>query len=148
MIRPVSELLVTDLLERIILAGVAITTRALEEATPALDLTFPQWRALLVVGEGPEGATVSDVAVRVGVTVPATSRQLRRLAGRGLVDIKRDERDHRAVRARLTTQGTRVRDDILRFRRERIAETAASLRVSRATLRDLARLAEAFEVHR
>ena len=38
---------VADLLERLFVAGVAITTRALNEATPDLDLTFPQWRVLL-----------------------------------------------------------------------------------------------------
>lgn len=49
--RGMSDRTLADLLERIVLAGVAITTRALSEASPGFDLTFPQWRALLVVGE-------------------------------------------------------------------------------------------------
>jgi MarR family transcriptional regulator, transcriptional regulator for hemolysin len=143
-----SEPPLTELLERLVLAGVAITTRALTEATPELDLTFPQWRTLLVVGEGPDGATVSEVAARVGVTVPATSRQLHRLARRELVEIRRDERDHRAARARLTARGSVVRDAILHYRSERIAGTASEVAVSRTTLRDLERIAAAFDVHR
>jgi DNA-binding MarR family transcriptional regulator len=128
-----------DLLERVVVAGVAITTRALNEAMPDLDLTFPQWRVLLVVGEGSDGATVSEVSSRIGVTLPATSRQLRRLARRGLVVISRDDRDRRAARARLTSDGVVVRDRILGYRHRRIAETVAGWRVSRATSRPTGR---------
>lgn len=135
-------------LERLIVAGVAITTRALAEATPGLDLTFPQWRTLLVVGESPDGATVSEVAARVGVTLPATSRQLRRLSDRGLIEIGPDEHDHRAARARLSTRGNVVRDAILRHRREQIAATAAGLQIEATALDALIRVADAFDVHR
>jgi DNA-binding MarR family transcriptional regulator len=148
MLRSVSEQDLVDILERLVLAGVAITTRALTEATPDLDLTFPQWRVLLVVGEGPAGATVSEVSARVGVTVPATSRQLRRLARRGLLAIKRDEHDRRAARARLTERGAAVRDAILGYRRERIRELAEGLQVSSSTSNDLVRVADAFDVYR
>lgn len=138
----------TDLLDRLVLAGVAITTRALNEATPELDLTFPQWRVLLVVGEGEEGATISEVAGRVGVTVPATSRQLQRLARRGLLEIGRDERDRRAARARLTDRGLMVREAILDYRRERIAEAVTGLRLPATAISALARLVEAFDPYR
>jgi DNA-binding MarR family transcriptional regulator len=144
----VTERSLTDLLERLVLAGVAITTRALTEATPDLDLTFPQWRVLLVVGERPEGATVSEVSTRVGVTVPATSRQLRRLARRGLLEIARDERDRRAARARLTERGTAARDAILQYRRARLEEVAKRLPMPRATALDLARIVDAFDAYR
>jgi DNA-binding MarR family transcriptional regulator len=137
-----------ELLERIIGAGVAITTRALSEARPALDLTFPQWRAMLVVGESPEGARVSEVAVRVGVTVPATCRLLRRLAARCLLEITADEQDRRASRARLTEAGGQARDAILDYRRERIAETVRGTHLSSAARAELTRLADAFDAHR
>jgi DNA-binding MarR family transcriptional regulator len=143
-----SEQDLADLLERLFLAGVAITTRALTEASPDLDLTFPQWRVLLVVGERRDGATVSEVSARVGVTVPATSRQLRRLARRGLLEIRRDERDRRAARARLTEQGAGVRDAILGYRHERIVEIVAGLQVSSSMSHDLARVADAFDKDR
>lgn len=134
-----------DLLERIVLAGVAITTRALSDASPGFDLTFPQWRALLVVGERPEGTTVSEVARRIGVTLPATSRQLRRLERRGLVSLRQDERDRRAARVRLTAEGLATRAAILAFRRRRIAETASRVGVTEVTLRDLERVVEALD---
>lgn len=137
-----------DVLERIIVAGVAITTRALSEARPDLDLTFPQWRAMLVVGERPEGARVSEVASRVGVTLPATSRLLRRLAARGLLEITADERDRRATRARLTTDGSHARDAILAYRRERIADTVGVATLSPATVAELRRLADALDRRR
>jgi DNA-binding MarR family transcriptional regulator len=138
----------TGLLDRLVLAGVAITSRALTEALPDLELTFPQWRVLLVVGEEAEGATVSEVSNRVGVTVPATSRQLRRLAGRGLLEIRRDDRDRRAARARLTSRGVAVRDAILAYRRARIGEVAGALRVSAPTVRELVRVVDAFDAYR
>lgn len=148
MLSGMTDPLFADLLERLFVAGVAITTRALNEATPDLDLTFPQWRVLLIVGEGQDGATVSEVAARVGVTIPATSRQLRRLARRGFIVITRDDRDRRAARARLTDEGSAVRDQILRYRHRRIAATATGLRVSRTTLVELQRVADAFDVFR
>jgi len=137
-----------DLLERIMVAGVAITTRALSEARPALDLTFPQWRAMLVVGERPDGSRVSEVAARVGVTLPATSRLLRRLAARGLVEITADEQDRRASRARLTQAGSEARDAILADRRQRIEDTLRGTRLAPSTRAELARLADAFDAHR
>jgi DNA-binding MarR family transcriptional regulator len=136
------------LLERIVLAGVGLTTRALEEAAPGIDLTFPQWRVLLVLGESADGATVSEVAGRISVTLPATSRQLRRLARRGLLEVGPDARDRRAVRARLTADGLAARARILRFRRRRIEERAAQMRVSASTLAELADIADALDQDR
>jgi len=133
------------LLERVVLAGVAITTRALSEARPGLDLTVPQWRVIVVLGEERDGATVSEVADRIGVTLPATSRQLRRLVGRGLVTLARDERDRRAARARLTTEGNATRRAVLDYRHRWIAAATSQLGASPSTLAELARAVEALE---
>lgn len=137
-----------DLLDRLFVAGVAITTRALNEATPDLRLTFAQWRIVLVIGENPDGATAAELAARVGVTVPTTIRQLRRLARRGLLVINRDEGDPRAIRARLTVRGSSVRDQILGYRVQAIEMVATDLRVSRATVAELERVADSFDVFR
>lgn len=136
------------LLERIVLAGVGLTTRALAEASPGLDVTFPQWRVLVVLGEEPEGATVSEVAGRIGVTVPATSRQLRRLARRGLVEIGPDARDRRAARARLTEGGAEVRKAILDFRRRHILASASRVHVTATTLEELETIADTLDEYR
>jgi DNA-binding MarR family transcriptional regulator len=138
----------TDLIERIVLGGVGLTSRALTHALPGTDLTFPQWRVLVVLGDEPDGATVSTVAVRIGVTVPATSRQLRRMEQRGFVWTAPDEHDRRAVRAGLTAAGLATRDVILAYRRERIAAGAARVRLSRAALTELALIATMLDDYR
>ncbi len=137
-----------DLLEDIVLAGVGLTTRALAEAAPGIELTFPQWRVLVVLGEQANGVTVSEAAGRIGVTVPATSRQLRRLAGRGLVEIGPDERDRRAARARLTAPGQAARAAILDYRRKRIREGVTRMHATPSTLRELAAIADALDDYR
>ncbi|HET7180893.1 MAG TPA: MarR family transcriptional regulator [Candidatus Limnocylindrales bacterium] len=134
-----------SLLERLVVAGVAITTRALADASDDWELTFPQWRALLIVGEADDGATVSAVAARVGVTVPATSRLLQRLARRGLLNATSDEQDRRATRARLTARGIAVRERIIGRRRALIAERARTLRLSDSTLHELEQVGAAFD---
>lgn len=113
-------------LERIAVGAVSLTTRALAQAAPGVDLTFPQWRAMLVLGEDDDGARVGAIALRVGTTQPASGRLLRRLERRGLVALATDEADRRATRARLTPEGRRVRAAILASRRAELLEIAAS----------------------
>jgi DNA-binding MarR family transcriptional regulator len=137
-------------LERIAVGAVGLTTLALEQASPGVDLTFPQWRTILVLGEGDAGARISEVAARVGVTLPATGRLLRRLERRGLVMLARDPSDRRATRARLTGYGRDVRAAILEHRREALREMVGRLGLAgdpgvRGALADLA---AAFERYR
>jgi DNA-binding MarR family transcriptional regulator len=117
----------SDSLERIVIGAVGLTTRALAEAAPGVDLSFPQWRAILVLGESRDGARVGEVAARVGVTLPATSRLLHRLERRNLVTLATDDADRRATRARLTQHGHDVRSAILEYRRAGVREVAAAL---------------------
>lgn len=146
---PPADRAIVDLLERIVVGGVAITGRALELATPANgpDLTFPQWRVLLILGASDAGSSISAVAARVGVTVPATSRQLRRLAERGLVRIDRSDVDARAARARLTELGVLVREDIIAARRAELAHIAAGGDIDEAGRAVLARIADGFDAN-
>jgi len=111
-------------LERIVIGSVGITTQALAQAAPDVELTFSQWRTLLILGDSSSGHRVSEVAARVGVTLPATSRLLRRLERRGLVALTPDEADRRATRATLTGHGAEVRDAILAFRRAALRDVA------------------------
>jgi DNA-binding MarR family transcriptional regulator len=114
-------------LDRIAVGAVGLTTRALAMAETDFELTFPQWRAILVVGEDPDGARVGEVATRVGVTLPATSRLLRRLERRGLTPLATDSVDRRATRVRLTPRGRDIRSTILAHRRAALEEIAARL---------------------
>ena len=128
---PARHLAVVDALaadlERIAVGAVSLTTRALAEADTGFELTFPQWRALLVLGEGDDGARIGEVSARVGVTLPATSRLLRRLERRGLVALAVDQQDRRATRARLTDRGRAVREAILAHRRAALREVASAV---------------------
>ena len=116
-----------DDLERIAVGAVGLTTRALALTDTGFELTFPQWRALLVLGEDSDGARIGEVAARVGVTLPATGRLLRRLERRGLMALSVDELDRRATRARLTDRGRTVRETILAHRRTALRQIAAGL---------------------
>jgi DNA-binding MarR family transcriptional regulator len=133
---------VAESLERIILAGVALTTVAFSSAQPQLELTFPQWRALVILGAAPDGVRISEVARLVGVTLPATSRQLRRLERRGLVTVRRDARDRRAALATLTPEGRAARAAILDYRRARVAEVATPFEANMSLRRELVRIAD------
>jgi len=143
-----SDPAVIDELERIVVAGVAVTTMALARAAPGLELTFPQWRVIVVLGESARGATISEVARRVGVTLPATGRQLRRLERRGLVTVAPDENDRRATRARLTEAGRAHRESILRYRQAALGELTDDLELSDEQRIGLRRLARALERER
>ena len=132
-------------LERLVVAAVALTTRSLSTARADLDLTLAQWRVLVVLGEGENGATVSHVAKRIGVTIPATSRQLRRLERRGLVQIAQDEVDRRATRVRLSGEGKAARRAVIAFRARELANVAATLGLDAAIANDLARIADAID---
>ena len=116
-----------DDLERIAVGTVGLTTRVITEAAAPHDLTFPQWRTLLVVGDASDGARVGTVASRVGATLPATGRLLRRLERRGLLALTVDEQDRRATRATLTDEGHRVRAAILAQRQTALREIVAGL---------------------
>lgn len=137
---------VIDSLEVIVMAGVAMTTEALATGRGS-ELTLPMWRVLVVLDATDGGATVSEVARAIGVTVPATSRQLRRLAARGLVSLGVDERDRRAVRARLTEAGRRFRTSVMQRRREALEDALRPLVVAAPTARELRAIAALLRQH-
>lgn len=109
---------VVEAIERLMVESVGITTVALAQATPGVELTFPQWRALMVIGTSEHGIRVGDIAGRLGSAVPTTSRLLRRLERRGLLSAARDEADRRATLVGLTPAGERLRATIVERRRD------------------------------
>lgn len=139
---------VAESLERIVFASVALTTVAFSQAQPAFELNFPQWRVLVVLGAASESVRISEVARLVGVTLPATSRQLRRLERKGLVTVRRDERDGRASLASLTPVGRAARASIIEYRRARIVEAAAPFESNTSLRQELHRIADALEAAR
>ncbi len=136
-----------DAIELIIVAGVAMTNAAISRAEDGRELTFPQWRVLVVLSD-PDGLPVAEVARRIDVTLPATGRQLRRLAHRGLVVLEPDGRDRRVTRVRLTDAGLTVRARIIGERRAAIGRSVAELTLTRSAVRDVGRVGAALSVHR
>ncbi len=83
-------------LERLVMGSVAITERAI--AASGTDLTFVQWRVLLVVGDHDEGATIGEIASRIGAHASPASRLISRLRNRGVVATTKDDDDGRVTR--------------------------------------------------
>ncbi len=116
---------IVEAIEGLMVEAVGITTVALAQASPDVELSFPQWRALVVVGANAGGIRVGEIAGRIGSAVPTTSRLVRRLERRGLVASERDEADRRATLVRLTPAGQRIRAALVRRRQELIRELLA-----------------------
>ncbi|HEX5450794.1 MAG TPA: MarR family transcriptional regulator, partial [Candidatus Limnocylindrales bacterium] len=140
---------VVDALERIVFGAVGVTAVALQEATPAIDLTLLQWRVLVVLGEPAGPLRVGILALRIGASVPSASRLVRRMERRGLVETARDEADRRATRVGLSPAGRRVHDELIRYRRSLLARLVADrMEPLPADLpTGLAALAKAFEAY-
>ena len=111
-------------LELLMYGAIGMTTLALSAAS-AGELTLSQWRALVVLGRT-ESARVGEIANAVGMSLPSTSRLIRRLERRGLVSTERDELDRRATRVRVTAQGKDLRDEVVRRRRTMMEGALAS----------------------
>ena len=122
---PALETATVEAIERLLVGGIGITALAIAEETDAVDLTLPQWRALVIAAEA-DGVRVGELAYRLGVKVPSASRLVRRLERRGLVTAVRDEDDRRATIVRPSPTGRRIRDSVISRRRRLIATAAAS----------------------
>jgi DNA-binding MarR family transcriptional regulator len=110
-------------LEAVAFGSVAVTTRAL--ATVGLELTFAQWRVLVIVGERPDGATVTEIAARLGAEISPVSRLVSRIARRGLVATAKDDRDRRVTRVAITESGRDLRETVLARRRALLLQVLA-----------------------
>lgn len=134
-----------EALERIVIGGVALTTTALAKAEPGFEVTLQQWRVLMILAERAAPMTVSRVAAATGVTLPATSRQLRRLEARGLVTLAEDPDDRRATRVALTPAGEAFRTAVLAYRRQRLMAIVERLHLTTAVEGALAEVADALQ---
>jgi DNA-binding MarR family transcriptional regulator len=126
-------------LERVVVASVAITASALAEVAP--ELTFLQWR-LLVVVEEPAGMPESMVAAALGSKLAATSRLVGRLRERGLVETRQAEADARVTLVTLTGRGRTLRASVVRRRRRALARALEESGAGQRGI-DLAGLADA-----
>jgi DNA-binding MarR family transcriptional regulator len=108
-----------DLLDRFVVGSVAVTARAITGT--GVDLTFAQWRALLIVGENDAGMTVHEIAARLNSRPSPTSRLVTRLKRRTLVSSSKGDPDGRVTRIRLTPAGAELRRRIIEERRRSLS---------------------------
>ncbi|MCL6449807.1 MAG: MarR family transcriptional regulator [Acetobacteraceae bacterium] len=91
-----------------------------------LGLSVPQFRTLVYLHRHP-GATLSDVAEHLGITLPAMSRLVDRLVERGLSSRKVHPGDRRCVTLALTAEGEGVLGTVRDKARAEVAGALASL---------------------
>lgn len=116
------------LLERIVIGSVGVTARAVADAAP--ELTLIQWRVLVVLAEDPGGATVSEVAERIGSRLPAASRLLGRMQRRGLVATRKDHPDARVTTVVLAPEGESLWRRVVERRRLDLDAVMGSARLT------------------
>jgi DNA-binding MarR family transcriptional regulator len=109
--------------ERIVVASVGITARALGEVAP--ELTLVQWRALVLVDVA-ASIPVGSLAAALDAKIAAVSRLVGRLRTKGLVKTNRDAIDGRLVLVALTERGRELRRQVVERRRKDLATAIES----------------------
>ena len=131
-------------LDRLVIGSVALTERAI--AAAGADLTFVQWRVLMIVGEHEGGATVGEIAERIGARSSPASRLISRLRTRGVVGTTRDPHDARVTRVRLTANGLELRSRVL-GPDARVLRHRRDLQISPPALHGIELIARALETY-
>jgi DNA-binding MarR family transcriptional regulator len=85
---------------------IARLARQVEVATASVDLTLSQYRALALLGEGPEAA--SALAEKLAVSRPSVTGVIDGLVTRKLVTREHDAGDRRRIGLDLTSEGRRL----------------------------------------
>ena len=83
-----------------------------------LDLTFTQFKALMLLAHEPEALSVKDVSERLGISFPVASRTVEPLVKRGIVERAEDPVDRRVKRVRTTKAGDRLVERLIATRIE------------------------------
>ena len=133
-------------LERLVIHGGSMTSRALRAHPETSGLSVVQYRLFVIVVTR-DGVRVGQLAKLLGEGPQQTSRLVRRLEDRGLVGTARGAADRREVIVRATAAGAELWSDIGEWRRRQIREALADITLDDeavASLEDLAsRLARA-----
>jgi MarR family transcriptional regulator, organic hydroperoxide resistance regulator len=134
-------------IERLLTSGIGITVRAIDQTPEAAELTLVQWRVLVIASQT-EGLRIGELAAHLGISIPSTSRLVRRIEAQGLVTAVRAEDDRRATNIALTRAGREIVGAVVRRRRGLIgralsAEPEASMADAAPVVRQIAdRLAD------
>jgi DNA-binding MarR family transcriptional regulator len=81
-----------------------------------LDLTFTQFKALMLLAHETDELSVKEISERLGISLPAASRAVDPLVKRGFVERDEDPIDRRVKRVRPTKQGDRLVERLIETR--------------------------------
>jgi DNA-binding MarR family transcriptional regulator len=135
----------TGAIEALSFGLVAVTARAIGDASPRHALTFQQWRILVILGSSTGGLRIGEIARRIDASPSSTSRLVQRLAARKLVRGERDPRDGRAIRLHRSAAGADLYGRVIRRRRQLIRESLKGHEWDPVLAAEVQRLAAAFE---
>lgn len=138
-----SDAATIDVLERLAMGVIAVTARSI--AAIDADLTFNQWRVLVIVGERGRGIAMSELAERTGSALSPASRVVKRMERRGWVRLTKAVDDRRVTLVHPTDAGTAVRDAVFTKRRVHLTDVVAAIApVSADDVDTIDRIARAF----
>jgi DNA-binding MarR family transcriptional regulator len=119
---------VTDALLALSRVFVGLAARTLAQLDE--DVTLPQYRVLvLLVSHGPQ--RVVDLSQELQVTSSTATRMCNRLVRKGLAERQERADDRRASWIGLTGAGRELVDEVMRLRREAIAELVREVAITR-----------------
>ncbi len=104
-----SELLLDNQLCFALYSTSLMMTKTYKPLLKALDLTYPQYLAMLVLWEE-DGITVSHLSKRLLTDPGSVTPLLKRLEADGLLTRQRKKEDERVVEIHLTTKGRALQD--------------------------------------
>lgn len=104
-----------------------------------LNLTYPQYLAMLVLWEG-DGVTVSELGARLQLDSGTLTPLLKRLEATGLIQRQRDTADERRVLLHLTPAGRALKSRAAKVPPEVVCATGCSLEDIAALTRRLTKL--------
>ena len=81
-----------------------------------LELTFTQFKVMMLLAHEPGELSVKDVSDRLGISFPAASRAVEPLVKRGIVERAEDPVDRRVKRVRTTRDGDRLVERLIATR--------------------------------
>ena len=81
-----------------------------------LELTFTQFKTMMLLAHDPEALSMKDVSDRLGISFPAASRAVEPLVQRGIVERTEDPLDRRVKRVRTTKRGDRLVERLIATR--------------------------------
>ncbi len=110
-----------------------------DEEWTELELTMPQFRAICLLGQGPE--RMGNIAGHLSTSMSSATGMIDRLVDKGLVERAPDASDRRVVTCQLTARGREEMDRFSRIHQLRLTRMAGRL-----TMEELQTVVDAMEI--